>query len=79
MTGKSVLPESGYLAQNMSPLGKSGIIPSYAVKVCHCEWFNKQADWLIAEQSKVRQRNQTENAGNKKGRVIMVASQTHTS
>lgn len=63
----------------MSPLVKSGIISSYAVNVCHCEWFNKQADWPIAEQNKVRQRNQTENAGNKKDRVIMVVSQTHTS
>lgn len=61
----------------MSPLVKSGIIPSNAVNVCHCEWFNKQADWPIAEQNEVRQRNQTENAGNKKGRVIMVVSQTH--
>lgn len=60
----------------MSPLGKWGIMPSYAVKICHCDWFNKQADWPIAEQHKVRQRNQTY-SGNKKGRVIVVDSQIH--
>ena len=26
---------------------------------CHCDWFNKEADWLKAEQNKVRQESQT--------------------
>ena len=25
----------------------------------HCDWFNKEADWPIAKQDKVRQENQT--------------------
>ena len=39
------------------------------VDTCHCDWFNKEADWPIAGQDKVRQASQTENAGRKKCRV----------
>ena len=43
-----------------------GIIPLHTAKICHCDWFNKEADWPIAEQDKVRPENQTKT---KKGRV----------
>lgn len=35
------------------------IIPLHCVNICHCDWFTKGADWLIAEQDKVRQDSQT--------------------
>ena len=38
-----------------------------------CDWFNKEADWPIAEQDKVRQENQIEYA--EKGGVRGDASQ----
>ena len=38
------------------------------MKICPCDWFNKQADWPIGEQNKDRQESQTQNAG-KKGKV----------
>lgn len=37
--------------------------------LCCCDWFNKEADWPIVEQDKVRWEGQTENAWRKKGRV----------
>ena len=37
------------------------------MNICHCDWFNKEADWSMAEQDMVRQESQTENAGRKKG------------
>ena len=33
--------------------------PVYAVQICHCDWFNKEADWPIGKQDKVRQKSQT--------------------
>ena len=39
------------------------------MKICCCGWFNKEADWPIAEQDKVRQESQIENARKEKGRV----------
>ena len=33
------------------------------MNICHYDWFNKQADWPIAEQDKVRWESQTENDG----------------
>ena len=39
------------------------------MKICHCDWFNKEADWSIDEEGKVRQKSQTENDGKKKGGV----------
>ena len=44
-----------------------GIILLYTVKICHCDWFNKEAHWPIAEQDKVRQESKTGNAGRKTG------------
>ena len=38
----------------------------YCVNLCRFDWFNKQADWSIAEQDKVRRESQTENDGRKK-------------
>lgn len=37
-------------------------IPFYCVNACHCDWFNKQADWPIAKWDKVRWENQTKKA-----------------
>ena len=34
-------------------------IPLHCGNICHCDWCNKEADWLIAEQNKVRKENQT--------------------
>ena len=42
------------------------------MNICLCDWFNKEADWTIAGQDKVRQENQTEDAGRKKGGVSEV-------
>ena len=42
-------------------------IPLYYVHLCHCDWFNKEADWPIARQDRVRQENQTRDAGKKYG------------
>ena len=36
---------------------------------CHCDCFNKEADWPVVEQDKVRQKSQPENSG-KKGRFL---------
>ena len=33
----------------------------YSLYIYHCDWFNKQANWPIAEQDKVKQESQTEN------------------
>lgn len=40
----------------------------------HCDWLNKEADWLIAGKDKVRQENQTKDT--EKGRVRRVARKT---
>ena len=50
----------------------------YTVKICHYDWFNKQADWPIAEQDKVRRESQTENDGMRKGEVGGATNQTHS-
>lgn len=39
------------------------IILLYCVNICHCDGFNKQTDWPVSEQDKVRQNSQTENDG----------------
>lgn len=44
-------------------------IPLHHVNICHCVRFNKEADWPITEQGKVRWESQSENPGRKKGRV----------
>lgn len=36
--------------------------PLHCVRIWHCDWFTKETDWPIAEQNKVRQESQTENA-----------------
>lgn len=46
-----------------------GIIPVYSVKTCHCDWFNKKADWPTAGQDKVRWEDQNKNTRKKKRRV----------
>lgn len=33
-------------------------IPLHYVIICHCDWFNKEIDWPIARQCKVRSKNQ---------------------
>ena len=48
--------------------------PLYIVKICGCDWFNKEAEWQIAEQDKVWRKSQTKNHGKKKGGVRGVAS-----
>lgn len=45
------------------------------MKICYCDWFNKQADWPITEEDNVRWDCQTENDAMKKGGVREVASQ----
>ena len=49
-------------------------IPLHGAYICGCDWFNKEWDWPIAEQDKVRWKSQTENAGRKKGVVGGVTS-----
>ena len=34
-------------------------IPLHYVNICPCDWFNKEVDWPIARQGKVRWNNQT--------------------
>ena len=50
--------------------------PLYCVNICCCDWFNKEADWSIAGQDKVRRENQTKDIGKKKGGVREVTSLT---
>lgn len=45
----------------------------YAVKIGHCDWFNKRPDWTIAEWDELRWKRQTENDW-KKGRVRRLMS-----
>lgn len=45
------------------------IIPLYTLKICHCDWLNKEADWPIAELNKVKRESQTENTGKEKSGV----------
>ena len=45
------------------------------MNICCYGWFNKQADWPIGEQDKVKWERQTGDDGMKKGRVRGVASQ----
>lgn len=40
-----------------------------------CNWFNKEADWPIEGQDEVRQENQTEDTGKKKGEIRGVTRQ----
>ena len=37
------------------------------MKICLCDWFNKEANSPIGEQDKVRQESQIQNAGKEKG------------
>lgn len=52
---------------------------AHRVGICHYDWFNKQAEWPIAEQDKVRQDSQTENDGMRKGRVRELPARWRTS
>ena len=45
------------------------------LKICCCDWFNKQTNWPIAKQDKVKQECQTENEGMRKGRIRGLACQ----
>ena len=45
----------------------------HCVNICCYDWFNKQTDWPVDEQDKVRQEGQTENDGMRKGEVRGVA------
>lgn len=44
------------------------------MKICPCDWFNKDADWPLAEQDKVRWESETENVGRLKGGVWSLES-----
>lgn len=44
-------------------------IPLYCVNIHHRDWVNKEADWPIARQAKVRRENQTKDIEKKKGGV----------
>lgn len=48
----------------------------HSVNKCPYDWFNKQADWPVAEQDKVRWESQTETDGKRKGGVRGIANQT---
>ena len=48
-------------------------IPLHCVNIYLLDWFNKEVDWPIAEQDKVRWENQTEDDGEKNGRGRRVA------
>ena len=39
------------------------------MNICHCDWFNKEADCPIAAQDKVRWENQIKGTGKKKRRI----------
>lgn len=39
------------------------------MNVCCCDWFNREADWLIAGQNKMMWESQTENAGKEKNGI----------
>lgn len=39
------------------------------MNICHCDWLNKEDDWSIVKQDKVRRESQTEDAGKEKGGV----------
>lgn len=39
------------------------------MKICHCDWLNKQVDWQIVEQDKVRWESKTENDGMRQGGI----------
>ena len=47
-------------------------IPLHCVNICHCDWFNKEADWPITGQDKNRRRAK-QNA-EKKGGVRGITS-----
>ena len=46
------------------------------MNLCHCDWFTKEADWLVAVQGKISRENQTKDTGKKKGGVRGVTSET---
>lgn len=41
-------------------------IPLYCVNIYHCVWFNKETDWLVAGQDKVRERAKDRRLGTKR-------------
>lgn len=45
------------------------------MKICHCDWSNKEDDRPIVKQDKVRQESQIENDGMRKGNVRGVTNQ----
>lgn len=40
------------------------------MNICHCDWFNKETDWPIARQGKVRGENQTKRMLGRRGKGI---------
>ena len=36
------------------------------MNICHCDWFNKEADWPIAEQNKFRLETKLKMMGRRK-------------
>ena len=40
-----------------------------ATKICHYDWFSKQADWPTVEQNEVKRESKTEHVGVRKGGV----------
>lgn len=42
-------------------------IPLHCVNTCCCDWVNKEVDWKIAGQDKVRKENHTKATGKKSG------------
>lgn len=48
------------------------------MKICYCDWLNKQADWPITEEDKVSWDSQTKNDEMKKGGFRELASQMET-
>ena len=39
------------------------------MNICCCDWFNKEADWSVAQQDKVKRETQTKDNGREKGEV----------
>lgn len=52
--------------RQLSPVSILWNSPLHCVKICHYDWFNKQADRPIVEQNKLRRESRTENTGRKK-------------
>ena len=64
-------PESQHLDNNL--------VLHWILCKLHCDWFNKEADWPIAGQDKVRWENQTKDTGKKNKGVSRVSRDTERS